>query len=124
MAFAILIAASSWEYQLALLLPWLGSACLAVFFVAAGLHWLRTRHWCLLALAVCSLLVSVGALASKLAMMFPDHPRETLPSGTVHIYLNAALHEISIWLNVFGMVAGIVGGIGAILLAIRLRRPN
>lgn len=118
MAASTLIALSEWKYYVLSFLPWLQTVCLAVFIVAALLHWQRTRHWCLLALATGTLLMALGTIAGQLAWMYPDGK---LASGAVKG--NASLVTISMWLSTSSMVVAAAGGIGAIHWAIKLRRP-
>lgn len=49
-------------------MPWLTLACLAILFAAAFLHWLRTRHWCLLALATGSLVAALANIAMQITV--------------------------------------------------------
>jgi len=118
MAAPTLIALSEWTHYVVRFLPWLQPVCLAIFIAAALLHWQRTRHWCLLALATGSLLVALGAIAGQMAWMYPDGQ---LASGAVKG--NASLLTIAMWLSTCSMVVAAVGGIGAIHWAIKLRRP-
>jgi hypothetical protein len=103
------------------LMPWLSVVCLAILFAAAFLHWQRTRHWCLLALATGSFLLTLGATVTLAIQMQLLHvPVETLPSGAVRI--DTSLLTISTCLVASGVIIGTMGGIGAIRLAIRLRQ--
>ena len=103
------------------LMPWPSLVCLVILSAAAFLHWQRSRHWCLLALATGSLLAALGVLVTLLILMRLLHvPVETLPSGAVKI--DTSLHRISEWLAACGLIIGTVGGIGAICWAIKLRR--
>lgn len=102
-------------------MPWLYVACLAILVVAATLHWRRTRHWCLLALATGSLLVALANVAIQIGVdilltLLPDS--ETITFGTI-------LFDISQWFMAAGAVIAAAGGIGAIHWAIRLKqRPQ
>jgi hypothetical protein len=92
---------------------WLGAICLLIFVVAAFLHWQHTRHWCLLALAIGSFLLALGAIAPRIGMMvFPGGSVQTIHS----------LITIGSWAGLCGVAVWTVGGIGAIHWAIRLRR--
>jgi hypothetical protein len=99
-------------------LPWLFAVCLAILLVAAFLHWQRTRHWCLLTLATGSLLVMAGHIAVQITGKFL-RPDVVLPSGTVEF--DVSLITTLTWFIVAGTVFAVVGGIGAIQWAIRLR---
>ena len=101
--------ATSLTYQLVRFMPWSQEVCLVILIAAALVHWQRTRHWCLPALATSAILVALSALANKIAWMYPDH---TLASGAV--YGNESLLLTSVWLQVFSQVVAVVGGIGAI----------
>jgi len=105
------------------LTPWLSLACLAILFAAAFLHWQRTRHWCLLALATGSLLLALGATVTLAIQLQVLHvPVEPLPSGAVRF--DTSLLTMSTCLVASGVIIGTVGGIDAIQLAIRLRQPH
>jgi len=98
--------------------------CVVNLFAAAFLHWQRTRHWCLLALATGSFSAALGTTALLIHRMLAlEMFVKTLPSGEVRI--DTTLLTIGEWLIVSGLVIGTVGGIGAIRWAIRLRqRPK
>jgi hypothetical protein len=98
--------------------PWLFAVCLVILTAAALLHWQRTRHWCLLTLATGSLLVALGITAMQIALR-----QQVLPSGTIRI--NTSLLWIGVRSEAAGVVVLAVGGVGAILWAMRLRqRPE
>ena len=99
-------------------LPWLFLACAIVLFAAASLHWRRTGHRYLLALASASLLVTVHAIASLIFRMAP--PVTILPSGAIRI--DTRLITLAEWSLVAGVVVGLVGGIEAIRWALRSGR--
>jgi C4-dicarboxylate transporter len=116
MVFAVLTTPVSVVYRL---LPWLDVVCLVILVVAALAHWQRTRHWCLLALATGSVLMAVGAIASQLVQM-QLRPVEKLASGAVRF--DTSLLTTLMWVVASGVVVAAVGGIGAIHLAIKLKR--
>jgi hypothetical protein len=91
---------------------WLGLICLLLFVVAAFLHWQRTRHWCLLALAIASFLAALGAIAPEIGM--------TSTGGSLHG--SRSLIAIGALADLFSLALATVGGIGAVHWAIRLRR--
>ena len=100
------------------LLPWLWLVCAAILLAAAVLHWRRTRHRCLLALAAASLL---GVLGTAAGLVFRMHPAvEQLPSGAIRI--DTSLATAGEWLMISGLIIGAVGGIAAIHWALMLRR--
>ena len=117
MASATLIALYPWIYLVHRFMPWLDVVCLVILLAAAFLHWQRTRHWCLLALATGSLLMAVGAIASQIAQM--QLRPEKLASGAVRV--DASLLTVWMWVVASGVVVAAVGGIGAIHWAVRLR---
>jgi hypothetical protein len=98
--------------------PWLILGCGAILSAAALIHWQRSRHWCLLALAMGALLSAIGALA-QLAFRVNLSMTE-LPSGDIR--LDTTLLSIGVWLLISGLVVGATGGIGAIHWGLRLRR--
>ena len=116
MAAATLIALYEWVYLVHRFLPWLDVVCLVILLAAAYFHWQRTRHWCLLAMAVGSLLMALGAIAARIEL----RPPVKLASGAVKV--DASLLTISMWVVASGVVVVAMGGIGAIHWAIRLRR--
>jgi hypothetical protein len=92
---------------------------LVILVAAALIHWHRTRHWCLLALATGSLLVALSATAMQIVVSF--HMR-TLTFGAVVVFDPILVLACIWWLRAFGEVVAGVGGIGAIHWAIKLRR--
>ena len=100
------------------LLPWLWLVCAAILFAAAVLHWRRTRHRCLLAMAAASLLGVLGTIAGLVSRMHPVV--EQLPSGAIRI--DTSLATAGQWLMMSGMIIGAVGGVAAIHWALTLRR--
>lgn len=119
MAYATLIAQCEWVYLIHHLMPWLDVACLIILLTAAFLHWQRTRHWCLLAMAIGSLLMALGAIAMQIDRL-QWYPEVKLASGAVK--LNTSLLTPLMWVVASGVVVAAVGGIGAIHWAITLRR--
>ena len=100
-------------------LPGLSTVCVAILFVAAFLHWQRTRHWSLLVLATGSLLIGLCTL-STLALLSGWWEALGAPG-----WFFTSLVRIMPWLAACAHVIGAVGGIGAIHWAIRLRqRPT
>ena len=97
-------------------LPWLSLACSAILLGAAFLHWQRTRHWSLLALATGSLLTAISAISS-LALI------HAWPLGAPSSF-SRSLAKMLPWLVAFGLVIAALGGIGAIHWAIRLRHRH
>jgi hypothetical protein len=108
---ATLTAPVSFIYRL---IPWLEVVCLIMLLAAASLHWRRTRHWCLLALATGALLMAMGAIAMQIAQM--------LASGAMSF--DKSLRTIPMWVVASGVVVAAVGGVGAVHWAIRLRRDS
>jgi hypothetical protein len=94
-------------------LPWLSLACSTILLGAAFLHWQRTRHWSLLALATGSLLTALNTISS-LAVMHAELLGG--PSSFVR-----SLAKMLPWLVAFGLAIAAAGGVGAIRWAIRLR---
>jgi hypothetical protein len=119
MATATLLAASAPVYLAYRILPWVAVVCLGILVVAAVLHWQRTRHWCLLAMASGALLMAVCAVASRIVQM-QLRPEAQLASGAVRF--DTRLLASLTWLAVSGEVIAAVGGVGAIYWAISLRR--
>jgi hypothetical protein len=97
---------------------WLSPAYLAILLAAAFLHWQRTRHWSLLALATGSLLLALGAI-STLALL-----RGWLGALGAPYWFVTNLVNISPWLTASAQVIAAVGGIGAIHWAIGLRKRH
>ena len=97
--------------------PWLSLACFVILFLAAFLHWRRTRHWCLLALAIGSFLAALSNLATRITLGI-------LLIGRWHDYgammFVTGLLRIWPWFAVAGAAIAAVGGIGAVRWAIRL----
>ncbi len=102
-----------------LLATWLPLACMLILIAAALLHWQRTRHWCLLALAIGALLVAAGATGVQIIQ--PQIHPEKLASGAITFNMRPLLFWIG--LETAGKAVVAVGGISAILWAIQLRRP-
>ncbi len=116
MASSVLMAVSAPVTSLFYCLWWLSVVCSGVLVIAAVLHWQRTRHWCLLALAAGSFLTGLGAVSTL-----------ALANGWLAI---ASLNVISTlvrsltWSAVFAQVVATVGGVGAIHWAFRQRRRS
>jgi len=100
-------------------MKWMPLLCEVILFAAAFLHWRRTRHWCLLALAIGVLLMTLGAIGMRI-MELQAHPVKHA-SGTVTFKVE--LLRLWMWLTASGAVVAAVGGVGAIHWAIKLRRP-
>jgi hypothetical protein len=90
-----------------------------ILLAAALLHWQRTRHWCLLAMAIGAFLIAVGATGIQIIQ--PQIHPEKLASGAVAYNIRPLI----IWMSLQTAGAGVaaMGGIGAIHWAIQLRRP-
>ena len=97
---------------------WLPVACMIILLVAALLHWQRTRHWSLLAMAIGALLIAVGATAVQIIQ--PQLRPEKRASGAVAFDVRPLMFWMSLETSGAGVAA--VGGIGAVLWAIKLRR--
>ena len=108
-------------YLAVMLMPWLFAAGLAVLVIAAFLHWQRTRHWSLLTLSIGALLAAAGVLAGKITQMLMLLRLHDVPSAEA---IKHTTNLIAIWtcLLASGTVVAIVGGIGAIYWAIKLRQ--
>jgi hypothetical protein len=100
-------------------MPWLFLACSVILLAAAFLHWQRTRHWSLLALATGSLLTALSAVSSLALTTAWILAALDAPSR-----VTTFLFTIVPWLLVFGLVIAAVGGIGAIHWAIRLEQRH
>ena len=98
-------------------MTWMPLLSEVILFVAAVLHWRRTRHWCLFALAIGVLLVTLGAIGMQI-MELQAHPVKHA-SGMVTFKVEL----LPLWMEASGAVVAAVGGIGAIFWAIKLRRP-
>jgi len=97
---------------------WITPILFVILFAAAVIHWRRTRHWCLLALALSVLLTAGGIVARDVAMKpLIGHTAEEINSGSVR--MNQILFMIGGWLSICGDLAAVVGGIGAIIWAFR-----
>ena len=104
------------------LMTWTQLVCLIILIAAAFLHWQRTRHWCLLALAIGSLLMTLGAISVEVIQELTNRTRPvTLASGAIEYKFVMRL-TIWWWVEASGAAVAAVGGIGAIHWAIKLRR--
>lgn len=103
------------------LTPWLYLVCLAILCTAALLHWRRTRHWCLLALAIGSFLATFASLATQITLaVVMGHGLDLSP-----IEFALRLARIWQWFMLAGIAIAAVGGIGAIHWALWPRqRPH
>jgi hypothetical protein len=115
-----LLALYPWIYQVYRVVPWLSAGCGAILAVAALLHWQRTRHWCLLTMAVGAILMILAGLAMQITMM--QVTPVVLPSGAMK--LDARWLTVWQWLVVFGEIIVAIGGLGAIKWAIGLRQRS
>ncbi len=111
------------SYIVVRFVPWLLAACLVILVVAAFLHWKRTRHWCLLTLGLGALLAVAGIIAGQIIpmlMLLCLHAAESVE--TIRLYTNMSM----IWsaLSALGAAVALVGGIGAIHWAMKLRRQG
>jgi hypothetical protein len=95
------------------ILLWLAPICMLIWLAAAFLHWQRNRHWCLLALSIALLLGTISTLTPYISMMIMSS------GGSVQTV--ESLFAISHWAQLFAVLVGGVGGIGAIHWAITLR---
>jgi len=100
-------------------LPSLDAVCCVILFVAAFLHWHRTRHWSLLVLATGSLVTALSAICSL--VIFSTWLLTALSAPPAFIRILLAMLP---WFLVFGLVVAAIGGIGAIHWAISLREPH
>jgi hypothetical protein len=102
---------------------WLVPAFLLIFVIAAFLHWQRTRHWCLLAMAAGPLLMALGTIAARIGEMpIYGHTMEEIASGSVRPV--QVLMTIATWASFCGFALAAVGALGAIHWAIKLRRTK
>ena len=111
------------SYIVVRFVPWLMAACLVILVVAAFFHWKRTRHWCLLALAIGALLAAAGVIAGQI---IPTLMLLCLLSAksveAFRLYTNMS----TIWsvMSASGVAVALVGGIGAIHWAMKLRQQG
>ena len=63
------------------IMRWLPALTLVILFAAAFLHWRRTRHWCLLTLAIAVLLMALGDIGMQIMESLARPVKK--PSGTV-----------------------------------------
>jgi hypothetical protein len=110
----------STQAMLAMLTFFIPPLLMLLLFVAALLHWRRTRHWCLLALAIAPFLVGIGNVAGHVAQLpLRGHTIREMGSGSVRV--SQSLMTVSQVLICCGLLVAAVGGIGAIIWA--LKRP-
>ncbi len=119
-----------WPFIQFMLVIWLGAIGLFILLAAAFLYWRRTRHWCLMALAIGALLVVLGTIPSILVglgivaakiwgILFRGDAAAQIVSGSAQA--GQSLTALGTWAVFCGFVVAAVGGIGAIHWAIRLR---
>lgn len=101
-----------------LITPWVSLTCFAILTAAAFLHWGRTRHWCLLALATGSLLAVLAMFGMQITVTVLSGQWRDLDA----LGFATSVLRIWQWFMVAGVVIAAAGGIGAINWAMKLRQ--
>ncbi len=96
---------------------------LLVLGLGAFLHWRRTGYWCLAALTSSALAMVVGVVAGRLGewRMLGAPVDEIISGSRAPIQW---LMSVQQWFVAIGFVLAGVGGVGAIILAVRQNRDS